>query len=608
VGNISNYTKYKGKNSLDDVGRVYPKIPLDAIATVKNSLIERSGGDSRADAALADSIEMFPIAKAIMEQYPDLAYAIRLEGNYRGMGTHAAGLVIANAPIAETCAIYTRTTGGKTTAVVSVDKKDAEYLGLMKVDLLALKTMTMIRDALEEAGLSLDDLYSIPMTDAKTMKAFKKNDVIGIFQFEGRATRLVCKEVVPDNFQELADINGLSRPGPLFSGTTTDYIAIKHGRMDRPTLHPMWDRITDFTKGQVIYQEQVLSALKDIGGLPVTRVGEIRRIISQKLGEAQFNESRGEFVAGAATHEVSKPDAEKMWGRLVTSATYSFNIAHCVSYSMLAFWCMWLKIHYPVQFYAAQLKVTDEKEWMRLIKDAERHDVRVRGVDVNTSGMTWTPNAEKRTVSAGWRQMKGIGPAKAENVLAWRDDVQALNPGIELSMDDLIAVNGIGPAVMKDIHSVDTLDPFGLRKVETSLRAIRSGIKVGVLDLPAPTHTSDELIEKDKLEVVRFLGVVKTREYKDYVEDVRSRTGDAVEDIIKAMKQPGLTTSCTLHTYDEGDEDVYLRINRFTYPKLKQGLEMLQEGHHIVLAVGQKRGGSAFGINLQINNLYILEP
>jgi DNA polymerase-3 subunit alpha len=610
VGNISNYTKYKGKNSLDDIGRVYPKIPAVAIATVKNSLIERSGGDSRTDSTLGDSIAMFPIAQAVLEEFPDLAYAIRLEGNYRSMSTHAAGLVIANDPIAKTCALYTRVTNGVTNTVVSVDKKDAEYLGLMKVDFLALKTMSMIRDALEDAGLTLDDLYSIPMTDRKTMDAFRRNDVIGIFQFEGRATRLVNKEVKPDNFLELSDINGLSRPGPLFSGTTAEYIDIKHGNKKLEPVHPLWDEMTDFTKGQVIYQEQVLKALLEIGGLQVTRVHEIRRIIAQKLGEAQFNTSAEDWIAGAEQlHGIKREMGKFMWSKLVTSATYSFNIAHCISYSMLAFWCMWLKIHYPVQFYKAQLSVTPEEEWMRLIRDAGKHDVSVRGVDIDKSGMTWTADAKARTVSAGWRQMKGIGPSKGAAVIAWRAQVQALNLGIKLDREDLIQVNGIGPAVMKDIRSVDPQDPFGLLRTEQALQAIRKGIDIGILDLPTPTHMSDELLKADQLPVVRFLGVVKARDYKDYVENVRSRTGEAVEDIIKAMKSPNLTTFCTLQAYDEGDEDVYLRINRFTYPRLKEGLEKIVEGD-IVLAIGKKRAdyGARFGINLQIDNLYIIEP
>src|SRR6185312_2277186 len=272
-------------------------------------------------------------------------------------------------------------------------KKDAEYLGLMKVDFLGLSTMTMIRDCLEMAGLTLDDLYSIPMDDKVTMKAFRRNDVIGIFQFEGRATRLVNRQVKPDNFQELADINGLSRPGPLFSVTTSDYIAIKHGDKRIEKVHPYWDEMTNFTKGQVIYQEQVLKALGDIGGLSVTRVHEIRRIISQKLGEAQFNTSAEDWIAGAERlHGIKRDLGKFMWGRLVTSATYSFNIAHCVSYSMLAFWCMWLKAHYPVEFYCAQLrqiggKNKDDKEnnERTLIKDAERHGIRVAGIGPQSS-------------------------------------------------------------------------------------------------------------------------------------------------------------------------------------------------------------------------------
>jgi DNA polymerase-3 subunit alpha len=487
VGNIANYVKYKGKNSLVDVQRVFPHIPRGEVELVKSMVIERSGGDSRADQGLLDTVEMFPLARKVFDSHPDLWKATRLEGNYRGMSVHAAGLVIANVPIPEICAMYTRTKkvdGAEVaTTVVSVDKKDAEYLGLMKGDFLGLSTMGMIRIALDFAGLTLENLYAIPMDDQDTLNAFRRNDVVGIFQYEGRATRLVNREVKPDTFMELADINGLSRPGPLFSGTTADYIDIKHGKKSREDVHDMWDEITRATKGQVIYQEQVLAALKDIGGLPVRRVGEIRRIISQKLGEAQFNESREDFITGAATKGVRRELAEHMWGRLVTSATYSFNIAHCISYAMLGFWCMWLKQHHPAAFYAAQLRKSDKESWPRLIKDAEQHGVRVLGVSPGASEENWS--IQDGAVVAGWLQVEGVGHVMARRIKEYGPQC----------LEDLSNIKGIGPKIMARIHETDSTDPFGLRRVEASLNAVRKAIQDGSIPLRSPNGNSDTILD-----------------------------------------------------------------------------------------------------------------
>lgn len=606
IGNVANYIRYKGRNSLEDVGRVFPRIPKPDIELVKSMIVERSGGDSRADAALMDTVEMFPIVKAVFDKYPDLAKAIRLEGNYRGMGINAAGFIISNTPITDICAQYTRTTAGGSRTVVSVDKKDAEYLGLMKVDLLSLSTMGMIRIALELAGRTLDDLYSVPMDDSDTLNAFRRNDVVGIFQYEGRATRLVNREVKPDDFMELADINGLSRPGPLFSGTTADYIDIKHGRKHIERVHPMWDEITRPTKGQVIYQEQVLKALKDIGGLPVRRVGEIRRIISQKLGEAQFNESAKDFVAGAAKQGASEKDAWHMWGRLVTSATYSFNIAHCISYGMLGFWCMWLKVHHPAAFYTAQLRKSDKEAWPRLIKDAERHGIEVRGVDPGTSGEDWTMLSESR-ISAGWLQLPGIGPSKYQAILAYRDGVKRASGNPEwapapMTMEDLSNVKGIGPAMMAKIQAVQADDPFGLRHVERILNDARKAIASGELTLRRPTHTSDQILDAKSDSTVVFLGLVKLKEYKDWIEDERARTGDSPDDIRRRMRDPHLPTGCVLHCYDDGDEDVYVRVDRRIYPRFRRTLEGLRTEQDLILVVARKSRNS-FGASIYVKQL-----
>jgi DNA polymerase-3 subunit alpha len=607
VGNVANYVKYKGKNALVDVGRVFPKIPKVDIELAKSMIVERSGGDSRADAALLDTIEMFPLVKAVFEKYPDLWKACRLEGNYRGMGINAAGFVIANTPVHEICAQYTREVGDEKRTVVSVDKKDAEYLQLMKIDFLSLSTMGMIRIALELAGVTLDELYAVPMDDPETMEAFQRNDVVGIFQYEGRATRLVNREVRPDNFMELADINGLSRPGPLFSGATADYIDTKHGRKKVEKIQPIWDRLTIPTKGQVIYQEQVLSALGEIGGIPPTKVGEIRRIISQKLGEMNFAKSMKDFVEGAGRlHGIDKKTAEFMWGRLVTSATYSFNMAHCISYAMLGFWCMWLKVHYPAAFYTAQLRKTDKEDWARLIKDAERHGIEVCGVEPD-SGEDWSMVDEK-TVAAGWLQVPGIGPAKASAISAYVSDVQ--RAGGELPREDLSwlsNVKGIGPAMMTKILAVQADDPFGLRRVERILEETREEIESGRLAIRRPTHTSDQVLDAKPDSTVVFLGLVKLKEYKDWIEDERARTGDSPDDIKRRMRDPHLPTGCVLHCYDDGDEDVYVRVDRRVYPRFKRALESLRVEHDLILAVARKSRNS-FGASIYIKQLYVISP
>lgn len=609
VGNIGTFTKYKGKNSLTDVQRVWrakqgPGFKSD-IERLKGMIVERSGGDSRADAALGDTIDMFEGAQEIRDKYPtEIAIAVELEGNYRSMSTHSAGLVVASDPIAEFTALYTRVVKGRTITAVAVDKYDAEYLNLMKLDLLGLTTMGMLSRALEFAGLTLEDLYRLPLDDPATIKAFHANDVIGVFQFEGRATRLVGRDLEPDDFLELVDVNALSRPGPLFSGTTAEYIEVKHGRRVPTKIHPVIDRIAAGTKGQIIYQEQILHALAEFGGLPVAKVHDIRRIISKKLGEAQFNSSFEAFAEGAARlHGASRELANEVWSRVVTSASYAFVYSHSLSYTLIGYWCMYMKIHHPTAFYAAQLSKIKEEKWPKLIRDAEAHGVAIDGVDINTSGRTWTPVPGERRVVAGFLQLKGVGESLATKIIAFRDGAVE-----RLVFADLQRVNGIGPKMMEKIRpSIEGDDPFGLLRVQLSLDSVRVAIAEREIPLPVPNCDSDKVLEAPPDSTVYYVGMVKLKEYKDVLEDERQRTGDDLDVIRKRLKRPDLATSCTLWSYDDGGEDVYVRITRFDFPKYRKALEELRVDQDVIWVEARKSKGG-FGASIYVKRLIVIDP
>lgn len=603
VGHIANFTRYRGKNSINDVARVY-KIPKWECDVVNSLIIERSGGDSRANDSLQDTFDTFPKAKEVLERNPDLSKAVLLEGNYRGMGVHAAGLVISNRPITDFCAVYSRESAGRKAEVIAYDKKDSAYLGFLKQDILGLSTMGMIGHALDMINMDLEELYRVPMTDPATMEAFRKNDVIGIFQFEGRATRLVCRDVVPDNFNHLADINALSRPGPLFSGMAAQYIDIKHGRAKPESYHPIVDEYTQNTYGQIIYQEQVLRIIKELGGFPMTKVHAIRQIISQKLGEAQFESMYGEFERNAcASHGCTPEQARRIWRFMATSATYSFNIAHCISYSMLAFWQMWLKVHHPTAFYAAQLRKTpDEAKRTKLLKDAVRHGIRINPPSVSNSALTWAPAGDK-TVCAGFLEIPGVGGKTAELIadyLGGRDT--------PAEWPDLINVKGIGPKTIERITEfVTDPDPFGLNKIRRIMTRLRRLVATAFdSDIEQPTHTSDTLPRDDGVYYdIVWMGIPQYIEYKDLVEDERARSGREVSEILATTKDPHLLKSCVVKCIDDGDDEVYVRFNRWRFPEFKERLEDLRVGKDALIVKGFKRGG--FGVSIQAQKIWAIE-
>jgi DNA polymerase-3 subunit alpha len=618
VGNIGTFTKYKGKNSLEDVARSF-NIPMWTIEPVKALVVERSGGDSRADASLEDTVTMFPTAQSVFERYPDLEYAYRLEGNYRGFSVHASGLVVSNDPLTDNVAYYAKkdNKSGNMRQVLSVDKYDAEYLGLMKVDLLGLSNMGMIGRALDLIGMKLDDMYVVANPtlneDPEVIDAFRRNDVNGIFQFGGEATRIVNGDVRPDNFLELCDINALSRPGPLHSGSTADYINIKHGRMEPIHIHPVVDEITKHTKYCIIYQEQILKLVREVGGFDWTHAQEIRKIISQKHGEAAFNMRTELFVDGAARiHGMDSDTAMAIWRRLATAGTYAFNAAHCVSYSMLAYWTMWLKIKHPNAFFAASLaKAGDDKDKRySLLRDASKRGHIIVPPNPKTVGETWTTtrkhakSSKPGVIRSGLRQVPGIGAANYTTILQDREE----NGPVE-HWDELMRIKGIGPKTTERMRLfAESDDPFDIHRVDRILGRVREAIESGELGmaLPMPTHRAIDIPTDAKMLKVVYLGIPNFRNPQDVVEDERARTGKDYEEIIADMDRPDLVKKMAMQCYDDSDKTVYLRFSRFKFPKFERGLWSINLNHDVVLVKGVKRGG--FGTSVHVENMWIIDP
>jgi DNA polymerase-3 subunit alpha len=617
VANIGTFTRYRGKNALDDVAKVY-SIPAYELKGVKDLIVERSGGDSRFDASLEDTIEMFPQAKAVFEAHPELYNALALEGNIRGMSVHASGLVVSNAPISDTCAMYTRESQGRELDVMSVDKYDSEYIGLMKLDFLGLKTMGMIRIALDLIGMKLDDMYSIPLDDPLVLKAFNDGDVVGIFQFGGGTTRIVNSDVKPDTFLELCDINALARPGPLHSGATADYVAIKHGKMKYVHLHPVVDRLTADTKGQIIYQEQILSLVRLVGDFPWTHAQEIRKIISLKKGEAAFNEKEEMFHAGSKRlHNMDHATSVDIWRRLVTAGTYAFNAAHCVSYSTLAYWTMWFKVYHPIAFYTACLhKYNDPKknDQYFILRDALKHGIAVLPPDRNRSELQWSTHGNTSypktaakpdggVILSGFSQIKGIGEKMGNIIVQDREE----NGPFE-SWADLERVKGIGPSKMTEIMSTGLSDdPFGIRAVGDRLNIVRKALKNGELGLlPKPTVVASEIPTDGRDFKVVWMGIPRSRNPQDVIEDERARTGEDFETIRKRLTRPDLVKKMAVEALDDSDRTVFLRFNRFTFPKFQSALWDMQLNKDVLLIKGMRRGG--FGTSIHVQEMWVINP
>jgi DNA polymerase-3 subunit alpha len=416
VGTLPTFSEFKGKSALADIGRVY-KIPFKVIDEIKDLVLERSGGDSRAGFTLEDTFTnpTFTKPAEAMVNYPELKYAIALEGQYRQMGQHAAGVVISNEPITNFCAMYKV----RDEIVLSMDYKDVTDIGLLKIDVLGLSTLSVISKALalikERHGKTIDP-YTIPLDDKKTYKGFLDEKLFGVFQFDGQAVNQVCRQIRPKDFETVAAISALARPGPLNSGNTTEFIMRRNGKAPITYTHAIMESITGDTYGVVIYQEQVMRIMREIGDMSWEDTSAIRKNMSRSLGVEAFNAFRSKFMPGAIGHGLKEEVASKIWDEMCSYGSWAFNKSHAISYGLISYVTMWLKMHYPIEFYAAILALTeDEEKRKKIIKEYKREGLKILPIHINKSKQEFA--IEDKGLRLGFKDIKGIGDSVAERLV-----------------------------------------------------------------------------------------------------------------------------------------------------------------------------------------------
>lgn len=619
VNNIGTFTYFKSKLALDDVARVF-QIPKFKVEEVKNFLIERSSGDLRASSTIEDTISQFEQPRKVFEEYPDLAKSSLLEGNVKGFGVHAAGLVISNEPITNVCATYERVVDDHPIQVVSLDKYDAERQGLVKMDFLGLSTMSIIWDCIKYLGMTIEELYQLPLDDEKVYDAFRANDVVGVFQFDGRAMRYVCGSLKPDSFAEICDCNALARPGPLHNGAAREYAEIKHGNRNPEKVHPAVDAITAPTQFQIVYQEQILKIVREVGDFPWTHAAEIRKIIALKKGEAKFNESWDDFLKGSKTvHKrldvprMHEETARAVWANMITAGSYAFNAAHCVAYGYLAYFTMWLKVHHPKAFYAYSLAHTDSNNKSRvheLVRDAAKHGVKILSPHPGKSLQKWVPVGKPDNgkieatpkIRAGFIQVHGIGAKMAEQIVQYRTECGGID-----AWSDLQAIKGIGPKTVEKIEDwVNQEDPFGAYTLDKNIRKIKQQLEQGTLgsSLPFPTHTAQDLPFEQGVEFeVIWLGTFNTRNIRDIFEVNRAK-GQELDPA--KTKDPHLNEWAMLVCEDETDQ-LLLKIDRWKYPVFKNAIFDFRMGHDLLLVEGI-RPRYVTARQVKVKRLWVIDP
>lgn len=618
TSHIANYMRYRGRTSVKDVARAHELLDFAEVHELKDLIVDRDDGDPRENFSVVDAIASFDRAKEIVEKYPDLRMAADIEGDYRGLGIHAAGLVISTKPIVETCAIYTVNKDGKTRRGIAYDKRDAEYLGMLKLDILGLATLGLISDVLRWIGMSWTDLYALPRDNQRVFdEIFGTGDLTGIFQFDGRTTRGIVNNLAAATkfeFRHLADINALSRPGALISGQTGHYEAVELGT-EEPRDWWGFDQINNVlstTNGCLVYQEQVMD-MGRAAGMPGARVGALRRIIGKKKQGGAFEVFWEEFRDGMKREVgMTEADARELWDYMAASSSYLFNIAHAVCYAVIGYWLAWLKLYYPVQFFTAALRRADKDQALALMKDAARHRVSIVPPSLAKSQLTWEPMSTEefrglnedgspiqrrfkgpRSIRAGFTQVDGIAEKVGRKMVEWRDaqatPAEEMKGPVDfklvgLTWDDMRyvapktgrktkpdepsrGVPGVGPKMIEKLRAMDDPDPFGINRAARAVGSIETAIADGELALLGDATPSNLIADCDGDRIV-FIGLIRDVVIKDEVEQQRRRTGRSAEDIRASLDSPEKTTKATIIAEDGEGVEVHVYIHRFLYPDL----------------------------------------
>jgi DNA polymerase-3 subunit alpha len=410
VASIATFLEFKDKGVVRDVARV-----LDIPLTDVNKVLK-----------LVDTWDDYCTSKTTLsfrEKYPEVEiYGEQLRGRIRGTGIHAAGVVTSKDPIFRYAPLETRSSPGSDyrIPVVGVDMEEAEKIGLIKIDALGLKTLSVVKDAIvmiKENHYKDIDLLSIDMTDPKVYEMLSDGYTKGVFQCEATPyTNLLVKMGVK-NFNELAASNALVRPGAM-NTIGKDYIARKHGKQNVSYTHQIMKEFTDDTYGCILYQEQVMQACVHLGGMSMSDADKVRKIIGKKKDAKEFDIYKEQFITGASAY-IAPNQARDLWHDFEAHAGYSFNKSHAVAYSTLSYWTAWLKYYYPLEFMFALLKNEKDKDGRtEYLIEAKRMGIPVKLPHINDSDLDF--KIEGKGIRFGLTGIKFISNNIAEKYIAAR--------------------------------------------------------------------------------------------------------------------------------------------------------------------------------------------
>ncbi len=474
VCQIITFGTMASKAAIKDVGRAL-SMPLGDVEKVAKLIPPPVRGRN---ISITQALEQVAELRQAMETNPDVKKLVdlarRLEGCSRHTSVHAAGVVISPKPLHELVPVAL---SGKSELTSQYTMGDLEKVGMLKMDFLALTTLTMISDCLislkQKTGIEVD-WSRVALDDEKTMTLFGEGRTEAVFQFESSGMQEICRRLKPKELEDLAALNALYRPGPLDGGMVDDFIARHRGEKKVQYLVPPMKDILSNTYGILVYQEQIMQIAQKIGGYSLGEADLMRRAMGKKNRE-EMAVHEEKFVKGAVERDIKREKAEEIFRLMAQFADYGFNRSHSVAYAYLAFQTAYLKAHYTPYFYASVLsnEADDTTKIYKYSNELRSLGLQLLPPDINESDADFTPldNAVRFGLSA----IKGIGTASVSEI------IKARKGGAFTSLFDFTSCVSQGAVSRRALESLITAGAFdSLMPADSTLNKWRARLFAGI--------------------------------------------------------------------------------------------------------------------------------
>ncbi len=428
VAQIITFGTMAARAAVRDVGRAL-NVPYGDVDRAAKLIPGAHGINIKRAMELSEELDKIYKQNAKIRELLDMA--MKVEGMPRHASTHAAGVVISRDPLTDAVPLQE---GGEETALTQYSMENLESIGLLKMDFLGLRTLSIIERCMKWIGEmtgSTPDFRSIPDDDKQTYDMLGSGDTTGVFQLESAGMRRVLKDLKPSVFEDVISVLALYRPGPM--EFIPKFIQAKHGQVEADYPHEDLKPILQDTYGIIVYQEQIMKIASLMAGFSLGEADLLRRAVSKKKREV-LDQERSHFVAGSLTQGYGEEDANRVYDMIVRFADYGFPRAHAAAYGVLAFQTAYLKAHYPVQFMASMLTAVmgSHRKVAEYVLECRRMDIHVLPPDVNESGVLFTPVAAGNADAAdrsgpghirfGLGAIKNVGTQAVENMMLVRED------------------------------------------------------------------------------------------------------------------------------------------------------------------------------------------